>query len=200
MVSTKACCSRSVFGANVATNRNGPIITLQNQLFNGGVPPLMAYDGVNNQAVVAQAQGAPYSTPGIGLVNLTTRAVTQFTGLGDGYVNGLAVDSSTGIACTTTETDNSAEFYNLVTHSGFEVLLPIIGRYSAASVANDPIHKLFLITHPRPGAAGAIHVYDANGNFVETLEGFSMGPAGAYIALNPSMRKGFLLAPGRNQH
>ncbi len=150
MASSFSCCGREVFGATIATNLSGPIIQLQDPIFTGGVPPQLAYDGVTNQAVLAQAQGAPYSTPEIALVDLTTRNITEFTGLGDGYVNGLAVDSNTGIACTTTETDNSAEFYNLATKTGFIVSLPIIGQYSGATVAVDTANKLFLITHPRP--------------------------------------------------
>jgi hypothetical protein len=199
MFANTVCCARFVFGSNVTANRFGPFVALQNQNFNQGVPPLLAYDSATNEAVVAQAQGAPYSTPVIALVNLTTRNVTEFNGIGDGFVNGLAVDSATGIACTTTETDNSAEFYNLATRTGFSVLLPNIGRYSAATVANDPVHRLFLIAHPRPGAPGEIHVYDENGNLLESLNGVSMGPAGAKMALNPSTRTGFILAPGRNQ-
>ncbi len=60
----------------------------------------------------------------------------------------MAADSNTGIACTTTETDNSVsvEFYNLATKSGFIVSLPVIGKYSGATVAVDTLHKLFLIT------------------------------------------------------
>jgi hypothetical protein len=200
MIESKTCCSRSVFGSNVGANRFGPIITLQDSLFTGGVPPLLAYDSATNQAVLAQAQGAPYSTPKIGLVDLTTRNVTEFNGLGDGFVNGLAVDSSTGIACTTTETDNAAEFYNLATHQGFEILLPVIGRYSAGLVTVDPVNHLFLITHPVPAAAGQIHVYDENGNLIESLTNFTMGPAGAPIALNPSTRTGFIQSPGRNNN
>jgi len=115
MASSFSCCGREVFGATVATNLSGPIIQLQDPIFTGGVPPQIAYDGATNQAVLAQAQGAPYSTPEIALVDLTTRNITEFAGLGDGFVNGLAVDSNTGIACATTETDNSAEFYNLAT-------------------------------------------------------------------------------------
>ena len=184
----------------MATNLFGPIIQLQDPIFAGGVPPLLAYDSVKNRAVLAQAQGAPYSTPEIALVDLTTRSITEFTGLGDGYVNGLAVDSNTGVACTTTEADNSAEFYNLTTQTGFIVLLPIIGQYSAATVAVDKANKLFLITHPRPGAVGAIHVYDENGNFQETLDGFPMGPAGFTIVLVPGKRLGFLQAPGNNNN
>lgn len=198
MVESKTCCGRSIFGSNVAANRFGPIITLQEPNFNGGVPPLLAYDSATNQAVLAQAQGAPYSTPEIGLVDLSTRNVTEFTGLGDGFVNGLAVDSSTGIACTTTETDNAAEFYNLATHTGFEVGLPVIGLYSGATVAVDPVNHLFLITHPVPFAPGQIHVYNENGNLIESLTDFRIGPAGATIALNPSTRTGFIQAAGSN--
>ena len=198
MASSFSCCTREVFRTTIATNLSGPIIQLQDPIFTGGVPPLLAYDSVNNRAVLAQAQGAPYSTPEIALVDLNTRNITEFTGLGDGFVNGLAVDSSTGIACTTTETDNSAEFYNLATQTGFEISLPVIGQYSAATVAVDTVNKLFLITHPRPFANGAIHVYDENGNFKETLDGYPMGPAGATIVLVPGKRLGFIQAPGNN--
>lgn len=192
MVESKSCCSRSVFGSNIGANRFGPIVTLQDPLFNNGIPPLLAYDSATNQAVVAQAQGAPYSIPEIGLVDLTTRNVTEFEGLGDGLVNGLAVDSSTGIACTTTETDNAAEFYNLATHSGFEVQLPVIGRYSGANVAVDPVNHLFLIAHPVPFEPGEIHVYNENGNLLESLTNFRIGPGGSTIVLNPSTRTGFI--------
>lgn len=200
MASSFSCCTREVFSSTVATNLFGPIIQLQDPIFTGGVPPLLAYDSVNHRAVLAQAQGAPYSTPEIALVDLTTRNITEFTGLGDGYVNGLAVDSNTGVACTTTETDNSAEFYNLATQTGFIVSLPIIGQYSGATVAVDTAHKLFLITHPRPFSVGAIHVYDENGNLQETLDGFPMGPGGFTIVLVPGKRLGFLQAPGNNNN
>jgi hypothetical protein len=196
MASTDTCCSRFVFGSNVAANTFGPTVTLQDPIFTQGVPPLLAYDSTTNQAVLAQAQGAPYSTPQVALVNLTTSNITEFTGLGDGFVNGLAVDSATGIACTTTETDNVAEFYNLATHSGFEIGLPVIGQYSGATVAVDPVNRLFLITHPVPGSPGQIHVYDENGGLVESLRNFMFGPGGAYIALNPSTRTGFVQIPG----
>ena len=157
-----------------ARTHSDPSSTCRTPFLPGGVPPLLAYDSTTNQAVLAQAQGAPYSTPEVALVNLTTSEVTEFTGLGDGYVNGLAVDSATGIACTTTETDNSAEFYNLATRTGIIVGLPFIGQYSGATVAVDPVHRLFLITHPVPGSPGQIHVYDENGNLVESLRNFSL--------------------------
>ncbi len=193
---------RFVFGSNLVANTFGPIIDLHDAVFNGGVPPLLGYYssgisvGASNQAVLAQASGAPYSVPQIGLVNLATGSVTEFQGLGDGYINGLAVDSTTGIACTTTETDNSAEFYNLRARTGFIVTLPQIGQYSGTSVAVDTVHRLFLIAHPVPGSPGQMHVYDENGNLIESLRNFSFGPGATGIALNPNTRTGFVQFPG----
>ena len=194
MASSFECCRRFVFGSDVAANTFGPIIHLTHPNFTQGVPPMLAFDSKTNQAVVAQAQGAPFTIPEIALVNLTTGKVVQFAGLGGGFVNGLAVDSATGIACTTTETDNSAEFYNLKTRTGFLVVLPNIGKYSAGLVAVDPVNKRFLITHPVPGAPGQIHIFNEKGTLLKSLTGLSMGPAGAYLALNPTTRTGFLLS------
>ena len=192
MASSRSCCARFVFGSDVAANTFGPKIMLKDPLFTNGVPPLMAFDSKTNQAVLAQAQGAPFSVPVIATVDLTKGKTTEFTGLGFGFVNGLAVDSATGIACTTTETDNSAEFYNLAKKTGFIVTLPVIGKYSAAAVAVDPLHKLFFVTHPVPGTAGQIHIYDEKGNLIRSLTGIDMGPGGVYVALNPSTRTGFV--------
>jgi len=41
-----------------------------------------------------------------------------------GSINGLAVDSEDGIACTTTEVDFRVEFYDLAKETGFAVVLP----------------------------------------------------------------------------
>jgi len=198
MASTQVCCGRFVFGSDAAANTFGKKITLKDSIFTGGVPPLLAFDSKTNQAVLAQAQGAPFSVPEILLVDLAKGKITKFTGLGFGYVNGLAVDSATGIACTATETDNSAEFYNLAKKTGVIVVLPVIGKYSGAAVAVDPVHKLFFITHPIPAASGQIHIYGEKGNLIKSLTGIAMGPAGVYVALNPSTRTGFVQVPGSN--
>jgi hypothetical protein len=198
MVSPYACCSRFVFGSDVAGNTFGPIIQLQGDIFTGGVPPMLAFDSKTNQAVLAQAQGAPFTVPEVMMVNLTNRKIIQFTGLGFGYVNGLAVDSATGIACTTTETDNSAEFYNLKKKTGIIVVLPVIGKYSGATVAVDPVHKLFFIAHPVPASTGEIHIYDEKGNLIKSLSGIPMGPAGTTMALNPRKRTVLVAEPGAN--
>ncbi len=198
MGSAYECCSRFVFGSDVGANTFGKRVKLTDPIFNGGVPPMLAWDSKLQRAVLAQAQGAPYTVPEIGLVDLTEGKITEFTGLGFGLVNGLAVDSATGIACTTTETDNSAEFYDLKNHTGIIVELPVIGKYSGATVASDPLHKLFLIAHPVPGTTGEIHVYDEQGNLKQSLANFVLGPGGAYMALNPSNRTGFVLTSGSN--
>ena len=68
---------------------------------------------MTNQAVLGHATlGNPFIPGKIATVDLTTGTFTKFTGVGLGDVNGLAVDSATGTACTTTEIDFSVEFYN----------------------------------------------------------------------------------------
>ena len=86
-----------VFGANLAAKTVGPIIDLDDQVFGFNYSPVMAYDTVTNQAVIASSTGAVGGpAPQIALVNLTTGDVTQFTGVweppyGPGSVNGIAV-------------------------------------------------------------------------------------------------------------
>jgi len=66
----------------------------------------------------------------------------------------------------------------------------------------DPVHKLFLVAQPNSSTApsgSSIHVYDLNGNLVESLNGFSFSNVGnvipARIALKPSTRSGFVDGP-----
>jgi hypothetical protein len=82
----------------------------------------------------------------IGLVDLTQDTLSEFAGIGYGFVNGLAVDSQDGIFfCTTTEDDASLEFYDLSTQSGFSVVLPGSGeqhlQWTSVMIS---IHKVFL--------------------------------------------------------
>jgi hypothetical protein len=64
------------------------------------------------------------------------------------------------------------------------------------------VNKLFLVAQPNSSTApsgSSIHVYDVDGNLVESLNGFSFSNAGnvifAHIALNPSRRSGFVDGP-----
>jgi hypothetical protein len=193
-----------VFSSNIAANTFGPQITLTNQNFTFGVIPVLGYNSATNQAVLAQDFGSPTNVPEIGLVNLTSGATTTFKGVGLGFVNGIAVDSADGIACTTTEIDFSVEFYNLTTQTGFKVTLPGATQqiFSGADVEYDPVNKLFLVAQPVSSTAGSgssIHVYDPNGNLIESINGFSFSNASnvipAHIALKPSNRTGFVDGP-----
>lgn len=198
-----------VFEANLAAKTVGKKVELKDQLFGFNYAPVMAYDTVTNQAVIATSTGAVGGpAPQIALANLTTGEVTQFTGvpeppLGPGSVNGIAVDSEDGIAVTATELNGNITFYDLATQTGFLVALPDAGQLtSGTDVEFDPVHKLFFVAQQVSGTAqgSSIQVYDTKGNFVESLNGFNFSDAssviGTYIALNPSNRSGFVNSSG----
>ncbi len=192
-----------VFSSNVAANTFGPFITLTDPHFSFFSSPLMAFDSKNNRAVFAafNEDGLPSL---IGLVNLATGKTTEFTGLGFGSPNGLAVDSNTGIAVTTTSFDDSVEFYNLNTHAAFSVTLPgnpQVGQFGTA-VAVDQVHRLFFVGQPNSSTqanSSAIYVYDEKGNLKETLNGFHFQDTfkviPTHIAVHPSQRTGFVDGP-----
>jgi len=186
-----------VFSWDVAKNTFGPEIKMTDPNFEPYLTPAFALDTKTNTAVLAQDDGCPSCTPDIGLVDLGSGKFSHFTGLGMGSVNGLAVDSEDGIACTTTQMDANVQFYDLKNKTGFTEALPgSNGRlYSGTDVEFDPIHKLFLVGQPvsSTGQGSSIQVYDRKGNLVESLNGFSSGFS--YIALLPKHRSGFVTDP-----
>jgi hypothetical protein len=181
-----------VIATNVAANTFGKPVEIKDQDFSQ--LSLMDFDSQTNQAVVTGSVGCFDCSEKIALVDLTKDSVTYFAGIGLGGMNGIAVDSGTGTACTTSQSDDSAEFYDLAKKTGTIIKLPNDGPYSGVTVANDPAHKLFFITHPEPASDGEVNIFDEKGNLIKTLSGFPMGPGGVYLALNPSTRTGF--APG----
>ena len=194
-----------VFSSNVAANTFGPVVKITDSRDFGSVDPPIAYDSKTNQAILGGGPGCFGCLPVIGVVDLTKGTVTRFTGVGFGFINGIAVDSADGIFCTTTEDDASVEFYNLATHSRFSVFLPASGGlqfFSGADVEFDPIHKVFLVAQPnsstQPGSS-AIYVYDIKGNLLETINGFhfsnTFNVVPMHIALHPSTRSGFVDGP-----
>ena len=195
----------TVFSSNIAANTFGPVIEVTDPDFNSGGNPGFAYDSVTKQAVLGHATlGNPFVPGKLATVDLTTGTFTKFTGVGLGDVNGLAVDSSTGTACTTTEIDFSVEFYNLATQTGFAKPLPGATQqfFSGADVEFDPVNKLFLVAQPNSSTASSgssIHVYDVAGNLVESINGLNFSDAfnviPAHIALNPGKRTGFVDGP-----
>ncbi|HTZ83302.1 MAG TPA: hypothetical protein VMB66_08940 [Candidatus Acidoferrales bacterium] len=194
-----------VFSSNVGANTFGPIIKITDSLNFGSVPPPMAYNTQTNQAILGGGDGCFGCLPVIGVADLGKGTFSEFTGIGFGFVNGIAVDSADNIACTTTEDDASVEFYDLATDSGFTVVLPNSGEqqiFSGADVEFDSIHKLFLVAQPTSSSSpkgSTIYVYDTAGNLQETLNGFSFSNSfnvvAAHIAINPSKRTGFIDGP-----
>jgi hypothetical protein len=194
-----------VFSSDVAANTFGPVVKITDANNFASVPPPIAFDSNTNQAVLGGGPGCFDCLPVIGIANLAKGGFTEFTGIGFGFINGIAVDSADGIACTTTEDDAGVEFYDLKTQTGFIVTLPNSGGqqfFSGADVEYDPIHKLFLVAQPNSSSTqsgSTIYVYDTKGNLRKTLNGFSFSNASAvipvHIALNPKNRTGFVDDP-----
>ena len=197
---------------------SGKVIHLDPNAFGLNDGPQLAQDTALNRAVVAYSPdgGAVFGlAPVNALVNLSTGKVTKFIGfnggpLHAGLVNGIAVDSTTHIACTTTELNAQVEFYDVKKQSLIaNVQLPGTGSTdqlnSGAAVANDPVNHLFLVADPvfAPSGGSAIVVYDEAGNVVESITGFDFSNRSRVIpvqvAVNPALRMGFVDGPGVNQ-
>jgi hypothetical protein len=192
-----------IFSSNVAANTFGPFITLTDNPFSFYTSPQMAFDSKNNRAVLAGFNGV-FTPPLMGLVNLASGKVTEFVGVGSGFPNGLAVDSTTGMACTTTLDDVSVQFYNLKKRTGFSETLPGANQPDefGTEVAVDPVHHLFFVGQPNSSTqagSSAIYVYDEKGTLKETLNGFHFNETfniiPTHIALNPSQRIGYVDGP-----
>jgi hypothetical protein len=194
-----------VFSSNVAANKFGPVVHITDSLNFGSTTPPMAYNTATNTAVLGGGDGCFGCAPVMGLADVSKGTFTEFTGVGFGFVNGIAVDIADNIACTATEDDASVEFYDLSTQTGFSVVLPGSGEqqiFSGADVEYDPAHRLFLVAQPVSSTAASgssIQVFDPNGNFIESINGLNFSNAfnvvAAHIALKPSTRTGFVDGP-----
>src|SRR5579863_1026229 len=172
----------------------GKEITMTTPDFEPFTPIAFAFDVKTNTGVLAEAQGCNYCIPEIGAVNLNTGKFDDFQGLGKG-LQGLAVDSDDGVACTTSADDASVQFYDLKTQTGISEDLPggIGQAQSGFDVEYDPIHKLFLIFQPDgPGEHSFIQVYNPKGTLVDSIDFGPYNHFGGYIALQPKQRSGFL--------
>ncbi|MGA8574617.1 MAG: hypothetical protein WB609_02880 [Candidatus Cybelea sp.] len=204
--------------SDVAKNSVSNVIALDPGKFSLADAPQLAQDTVKNLAVIAtspSAGGAGGPPPVIATVGLSSGKVAEFNGVncpgsvGCGYANGIAYDSQSGIACTTTELDGGIEFYNVAQETGFHELLPNGGGqfYAGAYVASDPVHQLFLIAQPFSSTSpsgSSVQVYGENGTLVESINGFSFTDAGdlvipVKIAINPNRRIGWVNGPKVNQ-
>jgi hypothetical protein len=187
-----------VFGSDVAANSFGPVASITDPNFSGNHAPVMALDSVNHRAILGSLGPNAFGPPRIGKVNLQTGAFTSFTGVGIGYVNGIAVDSQAGLACTTTEIDFRIEIYNLATQTGFSVPLhkALSQAHSGRDVQLDPLHKLFLVGQTISSTApsgSSVQVFDEQGHFLEAIDGLQLPASSSRLALSPHRRIGFVL-------
>jgi len=172
----------------------GKEITMTSPDFEPFTPVAFAFDVKTNAGVLAEAQGCNYCVMQVGLVNLETGDFDEFQGLGKG-LQGLAVDSDDGVACTTSADTASVQFYDLKTQTGIIEDLPggVGQAQSGFDVEYDPIHKLFLVFQPDgPGEHNFMQVYDPKGNLVDSIDFGPYNHFGGYIALQPKQRSGFL--------
>jgi hypothetical protein len=205
--------------SDVAKDSFGMVIALDPNQFSLGTQPQLAQDTVKDRAVMASspsygAAGGP--PPVLSQIDLKSGKVrAQFSGVDCpglercGYANGIAYDSATGIACTTTELDAGVEFYKVAKQTGFREAMPNGASQLNAGgyVANDPVHQLFLIAQPfssTSGSGSSIQVYAENGDFVESIDGFDFTDAGFLvipirISINPNSRTGWVNGPGGDQ-
>lgn len=191
-----------LFASDVGANTFGPVLAVGDPVFDWNNSPVVALYPAANQAVLGSSHGCFNCPSVIGRVDLATGALTEFQGLGLGYINGIAVDPGTGIVCTTSEDDFSVEFYDLVKGTFRIVVLPnaFSQAQSGGAVAVDPVHRLFLVGQEFSSTAlrgSSIQVYDELGNHVESLNGFSLPASPATMVLDPVRRSGFVIvAPG----
>jgi hypothetical protein len=203
--------------SDVGKNTFGKVIGLNETDFALGTQPQLAEDTVNNLAVMATspsfgAAGGP--PPVIWTVSLKSGKMTHFSGVncpgsvGCGYANGIGYDSSTGIACTTTELDAGVEFYNVAKETGTRVQLPNnAGQLEAGDfVANDAVNGLFLIAQPVSSTSpsgSSIQIYNESGTLEESINGFSFSDASTVIpvriSINPTSRSGWVNGPQADQ-
>jgi hypothetical protein len=197
-----------VFSSNVAANTFGPIVKINDSFNFGSVPPPMAYNPVTNQAILGGGDGCFGCLPVMGIADLAKGTFSEFTGMGFGFINGIAVDSTDNIACTTTEDDASVEFYDLTAQTGFTVILPNSGEqqiFSGADVEYDSVHKVFFVAQPvsSSSSGSSIYIYNTKGVLEGTLNGFNFSNASTviplHIALHPNTRTGFVDGPSSNQ-
>lgn len=192
----------SVFASNLKANTFGPQVAITDGAFCSCDSPVIALDTRTHQAVLGTATGTT-TPPRLAIADLRTGSVTVFTGIGDNFVNGIAVDPATDIAVTTTEGSAiqpaGVQFYDLKNQTGFQVILPCSAGggqdYAGMTVAFDPVDSLFLVAQLNTtcSAASAIDVYDENGNLLEMLIGFQQfSPTPTPINLHPGDRTGFV--------
>lgn len=206
---TKSGDAPLLFASNIAANTFGPVFRLDANLFGLADQPQLAEDVSTGQAVFGTSPDGGRvggSPPDIEMIDLATGKLTGFQGVvippfNSGFINGIAVDSTTGIACTTTELDASVEFYVLATGAGTAVQLPGSNGSqfnTGEGVAVDQTHHLFFVVQPNgtvgpPGSV--VDIFDEQGTLRESITDFTAFSVTPELEVNPNTRVGFVSGP-----
>jgi hypothetical protein len=147
-----------------------PFLFPQNQVL-AGYLLYTAVDVMSNTVVTGyQTPDSWYQNgpPSFDLFDASSgKLVRTFQGLGIGFLNGMAIDSTTDIMCTTTQ-DISVEFSRVSSGKGFAVQIPVYygggALTNGAAVAVDQVHHLFLVAQLNstfsPQGGSTVIVYD----------------------------------------
>jgi hypothetical protein len=206
---------KDLFTSDIAANTFGKVFKLDPNTFCECFGLQLGAFLAANQAVIALSPDggtvgghAPLNY----VIDLTSGHISQFSGFNNGpfhagFVNGMAMDPTTGVEATTTELNAEVEFYNVGTRSGIAaVQLPCTGPAdqvnSGAGIGFDPVNKLFLVSDPfyacDHSQDGAVVVYDETGKFIESIPGFKFFIAEPGAIVNPHTRVGWMYGPGFN--
>ena len=186
------------------------------ELFQNGFPNYAAVDATTNEAVTSyliRSRYNPHESPTFYVMDAASgKHLRSFYGVGFGFPNGMAIDSTTGIMCTTTTGDMDVEFYKLSSGKGKKVQIPILNGgggplTNGAAVAADPIHHLFLVAQLNstfsPDGGSTVIVYDERGKLVEYIDGFDFFSTYSvvvpHLAVNPSKRMGYVNGPNLSE-
>lgn len=189
-----------------------PFLFPQNQVLAGYL--LYTAVDVMSNSVVTGYQAYPYipdEAPSFDVFDASSgKLVRTFQGLGMGFINGMAIDSTTDIMCTTTQ-DMSVEFYKVSSGKGFAVQIPVHygggALTNGAAVAVDQVHHLFLVAQLNstfsPLGGSTVIVYDERGDIIEAINGFNFldrfSVVVVHLAVNPAGRLGYVNGPSASE-
>lgn len=206
----------AMYTYDTSSNAWGHRITFpRRQLFDVGFPLYAAVDALTNEAVTGflkRSRYNPHESPSFDVMDASTgKPLRTFDGVGLGFINGMAIDSTKHVMCTTTTNDMDVEFYELSTGKGKAVQIPVLfgggALTNGAAVAADPVHHLFLIAQLNSTVSSrggsSVLVYDENGKLVEYVNGFEFDDPFSvvvpHLAVNPAKRTGYVNGPNENE-
>jgi hypothetical protein len=207
-----------VFTSDVEAGTFSPVYSIESALQGFGVAVIsgVAQDTSTDTAVVGASDFANLNAPPTYIeVNLASGAVNTFTGVGQGYPDGVAVDSGTDTAASAD--DSGVGIYDLATGSG---TLASPGGFLYWHPAADATHHEFVMQEvsspdqnfttpglgavPNNNALSSMVVLNEQGQVLSRIEQFNFFNVFASVAaqltqLEPASQKGYTLGVDGDQ-